>query len=227
MSPSEGPILVIAPHADDEVLGCGGLIAKRVAQGHTAHVVVCGMGWGGHRTTQADLPTRQAELQRGGAGARRRRRLEVLYPGLDMRLDTLPRVELVSRFDAVLAERPYAEIYLPCVSVNQDHRVVYEAMLSALRPTVVRPALRRVCAYEYALSGWPHATSDGGNYYVSITETLDAKLKALACYTSQLKPYPHPCSRGAVVALAHFRGLESGMIAAEMFYILREVEYAA
>jgi LmbE family N-acetylglucosaminyl deacetylase len=76
------------------------------------------------------------------------------------------------------------------------------------------------------MSGWPHATSDGGNYYVSITDTLDAKLKALACYPSQLKPYPHPCSRGAVVALAHYRGLESGMIAAEMFYILREVEYA-
>jgi LmbE family N-acetylglucosaminyl deacetylase len=225
LSPSEGPILVIAPHADDEVLGCGGLIAKRVAQGHAVHVVVCGMGWGDYRTTQADLPTRQAELS-AAAAVLGVATTQVLYPGGDMRLDTLPRVELVSRFDAVLAERPYAEIYLPCVSVNNDHRVVYEAMLSALRPTVVRPALRRVCAYEYALSGWPHATSDGGNYYVSIAETLDAKLKALACYASQLKPYPHPCSRGAVVALAHYRGLESGMIAAEMFYILREVEYA-
>lgn len=218
-------ILIIAPHADDEVLGCGGLIAKRVVQGYTAHVVVCGMGWGGWRTTQADLPTRQAELT-AAATVLGVATTQVLYPGLDMRLDTLPRVELVSRFDAVLTERPYAEIYIPCISVNHDHRVVYEAMLSALRPTVVRPALRRVCAYEYAMSGWPHATSDGGNYYVSITETLDAKLKALACYTSQLKPYPHPCSRGAVVALAHFRGMESGMIAAEMFYILREVEYA-
>jgi len=225
LSASDGPLLVIAPHADDEVLGCGGLIAKRVAQGREAHVVVCGMGWGGHRTTQADLPTRHAELAAAskvlGVAT-----IEVMFPGLDMRLDTLPRVELVSRFDAILAERPYAEIYLPCVSINQDHRVVHEAMLSALRPTVVRPALRRVCAYEYAMSGWPHATDDGGNYYVSITETLDAKLKALDCYTSQIKPYPHPCSRGAVVALAHYRGLESGMIAAEMFYILREIEYA-
>lgn len=217
-------ILIVAPHADDEVLGCGGLIAKRVAQGHAVHVVVGGLSWIG----RSDMPSeamRRAELVAAGQvlGVTT---TQVLYPGLDMRLDTLPRVELVSKLDAVLAARPYAEIYLPCVSVNYDHQIVHEAMLSALRPTVMRPTLRRVCAYEYAMSGWPHATSDGGNYYVSITDTLDAKLKALACYTSQLKPYPHPCSRGAVVALAHYRGLESGMIAAEMFYILREVEYA-
>lgn len=225
MSASNGPLLVIAPHADDEVLGCGGLIANRAAQGREVHVVVCGLSW----VARADMPsekTRRSELAAAGKtlGVTTTR---VLYPGLDMRLDTLPRVEVVSKFDALLAERPYTEIYLPCPSVNYDHVVVYESMLSALRPTIARPALRRVCAYEYALSGWPHATSDGGNYYVDIAATLETKLKALACYESQLKPYPHPCSTGAVSALAHFRGMECGMAAAEMFYILRELEHAA
>jgi LmbE family N-acetylglucosaminyl deacetylase len=220
-------ILVVAPHADDEVLGCGGLIAKRVAQGQEVQVVVCGLG-GLRQRGLAQMPTiaeRRDEFEAAGkvlgvAGT------SVLFAGQDMRLDTLPRLTLVSALDAVLDLRPYTEIYLPAPSVNHDHRVVYEAMLSALRPTVARPALLRIAAYEYAMSGWPHATSDGGNYYVSITETLAAKLKALECYPSQIRPYPHPCSRGAVVALAHYRGLESGMIAAEMFYILREIEYA-
>jgi N-acetylglucosamine malate deacetylase 1 len=221
-------VLVVAPHADDEVLGCGGLIAKRVAQGQEVQVVVCGIGGLRQRglTAMPTISERRDELEAAGqalgvAGT------SVLFCGQDMRLDTLPRLTLVSALDAVLDLRPYTEIYLPAPSVNHDHRVVHEAMLSALRPTVARPALRRICAYEYALSGWPHATGDGGNFYVDITATLAQKLTALACYQTQARPFPHPCSQGAVVALANYRGLECGLAVAEMFYILREVEDAA
>jgi N-acetylglucosamine malate deacetylase 1 len=225
-------ILVIAPHADDEVLGCGGLIAKRAAQGHDVYVVIIGLGGLKLKTTfqyaterdYTGVDSRRYEELKAATRVLGVRDMRVVYPLKEMRLDSVSAIELVTRFDDAVNEREYTEIYIPCPSVNHDHEIVYKAMLAALRPSIARPYLKRICAYEYALSSWPLPAVSGGNLYVDITCALHIKLQALACYASQKRPYPHPCDPAAVEALAHFRGMESGVNAAEMFYILRELE---
>lgn len=218
-------VLVVAPHADDEVLGCGGLIARRKEAGHRVDVVVLGLGGVPQRADgqPSDVAMRQDELHRAGLilGVDR---LTVLFPGLDMRMDTLPMLAVVTALDNVLDATRYDEVYLPYASSNQDHQVCYRAMLAALRPATGRSQPKLVAAYEYALIGWQPEAVPGGRLYVDISHVLDIKLAALDCYPSQLRPFPHPCSPEAVTTLARYRGLEAGLQAAELFYLLRRIE---
>ena len=59
--------------------------------------------------------------------------------------------------------------------------------------------------------------------YVDIAETLKDKLRAMSCYKSELKKYPHPRSLEGITVLAKKRGTESGLLAAEAFMIIREI----
>jgi LmbE family N-acetylglucosaminyl deacetylase len=206
-------MLVIAPHADDEVLGCGGLIAKRA---HAVTVAVVALGWPDQPN---DIALRADELKQAAAilGVTH---TKVLFPGTNMHLDTLPTIALVTAFDALLDEKRYDEVYLPYASTNNDHQIVYRTMLAALRPAARTP-YGLVAAYEYAQIGWQVDEVAGGRMYVDISATLGRKLLALEAYTSQLRSYPHPCSSQSVTTLAQWRGLTAGMTYAEMFYVLR------
>ena len=220
-------VLVIAPHADDETLGCGGLIARRAAAGAWVHVAVLGLAGVRARGDASGAPTqvevRGRELKRA-CDLLGVQQVTALYPEQAMRMDTVPLVEVVTALDGLLDEREYDEVYLPYASVNHDHQVAYRAMLAALRPALGRKPVPLVAAYEYAMIGWQPEAVPGGKWYVDIGETLDIKLAALQAYATQVRPYPHPCSPEAVLALARFRGMEAGVGAAELFYLLRKIE---
>jgi LmbE family N-acetylglucosaminyl deacetylase len=91
----------------------------------------------------------------------------------------------------------------------------------------VLPGLRRFAVFETPSStewAWP---LDGGafapNLYVDVTATLDVKLRAMACYSTELRDYPHPRSLRALRERAAFWGSHVGRGAAEPFQVLREV----
>jgi N-acetylglucosamine malate deacetylase 1 len=213
-------VLVIAPHADDEVLGCGGMILKHTS---ITHVVVLAVGGVQHRhlAEEATLDERTWELQQASSVLNVTH--QVLFPNYDMSLDRLPLREIVSKIDKVLDEDDYNEVYLPYASINHDHDITYRATLSALRMGARPHVPRLVAAYEYAMIAWQPTPIEGGRFYVDITDTLNDKLRALACYKSQLRCAPHPCSEEAVRTLAAMRGMEVGIHAAEMFYLLRMI----
>ena len=164
-------ILVIAPHADDEVLGCGGLIARRAAAGAWVHVAVLGLGGVKQRgtTIQSSLiVVRERELHRA-AEVLGVQKTTVLFEGRDMRMDTEPMLNVVTALDGLLDDMAYDEVYLPYASVNHDHQVTYRAMLAALRPATGRPAPPFVAAYEYALIGWQlEAVPAAGCTWISV-----------------------------------------------------------
>lgn len=212
-------LLMIAPHADDEVIGCGGAIAKAVSQGTRVDVVVMGLGGILHRSANEAVSNekRHAELAAsnkllGVTGCK------VLYPGREMRLHEIPLLELVTALDAVLDEG-YDEIYLPPADHNGDHRRTHEAALAALRPGARRlPDL--IAVYESVSSSWVAAAA-GGSMYIDISDHIGTKLEALRCYSSQLQEYPHPVSVEAVRRMAAFRAAEAGCDACEHFSLLR------
>jgi LmbE family N-acetylglucosaminyl deacetylase len=215
-------ILVVAPHADDEVIGCGGMLAAEAAAGTQIALVVMAMGGVKHchLDDAATIADRVAEMEAAarhlGIGSTR-----VLFPGKDMRLESVPMIELVTALDAVLAEG-CDECYFPEPSHNLDHRRTHEAVLAALRPAG-RQAPRLVATYEGTVVGWPSPAGPGGRLYVDVTTTLEAKVAALLAYRSQARTYPHPTSEEAVRRLAAMRGLECGLAAAERFHLLRMV----
>lgn len=217
-------ILVVSPHADDEVLGCGGMLLRRIAEGHSADVVVGSVSTvraGGEVKASAD--TRRQELaeaaRRLGVGEPR-----ILFEDYENRLDTLPILDIVSALDAVLSEGRYDQVFIPYPSHHQDHRILYEASFSALREKGDGHGPTLVAAYEYPYVGWTPVEFHGGPYYVDVSEQMDGKIHALEAYASQLRPPPHPTSVDAVRRLASMRGLECGRVYAELFYVLKMVD---
>lgn len=217
-------LLVLAPHADDEVLGCGGYILRRVSEGHTVDVVVASISTV-HQAgdvLKSSAETRKSEMVEAA------RRLgvsdtSVLFQGYENRLDTLPIVEIITALDGILGETPYDEVLLPYPSHHQDHRIMFDAALSALREKGAARSPSLIALYEYPYIGWSNGDVRGGKYYVDIGDRLDGKLHALAAYETQVCPAPHPTSLEAVRTLARMRGMECGREFAELFYVIKMV----
>jgi LmbE family N-acetylglucosaminyl deacetylase len=217
-------ILILAPHADDEVVGCGGMIARRAAEGYSIHVVVAAIGGLKHRhlNDTTSLEQRKQELAKA-ADILGVSKTTILYEGMDMRLDTVPQVDIVTKLDSILDQTYYEEVYFPFASHNHDHQELYRAAYAALRTTSGRRIPRLSALYEYAFFGWNPTEIRGGKLYIDITDHLEAKIKAFEIYASQLRAFPHPCSPQAISTLAATRGAECMCTAAELFYIQRMV----
>jgi len=195
-------ILVISPHADDEVIGCGGMIARACKYGINVTVVVMATGGVKHchlmEMTSTEIRTSELNLCAHRLGVSR---TQILFPGKDMSLHTIPSLELVSALDIVLDECEYDECYIPEPSHNSDHRITFESAMAALRPGARRHPLT-VATYESTTSGWWNkSVFGGGQLYVDITSTIENKFHAFEAYQSQIHSFPHPVSLGALKKL--------------------------
>jgi len=227
-------ILVIAPHADDEVLGCGGTILKAIAQGAEVYIMVVTVGdlvrvGDGDEKRTASERVVELEKVRAFLGATD---AEVVMTDEErhMRLDAIPRRDLtgILERDARLSLRnlkPHI-VFLPAPSYNQDHEAVCKAGLTACRPHDPKALLSppAVLLYEYPPNSWclPHERFLP-SLYVDITEHLEKKMEAYALYVSQVRAGLHQNSPQNVRDLAALRGKEIGVVAAEAFQTMRFV----
>ncbi len=215
-------ILVIAPHPDDEVLGCGGTIARRVKEGHEIHLCV---------VTKAYLPEwsresikeRKEEVYRVAESLGIRKVFFLDYP--TAKLDTVPQKELNSAIKKVVNEVEPDEVYLPHKGdLNRDHRSVFESALVAMRP--MQSSVKKILAYEtLSETEWGrHLDTFVPLVFVDITDTIDKKLEVMKLYKQEIRQLPHPRSLEIVKALARKRGSESGVHFAEAFSPVREIK---
>jgi LmbE family N-acetylglucosaminyl deacetylase len=218
---------VVAPHADDEVLGCGGLLAKLAAQRRATHILYVAVDGFHHYGIEGTttFPQRIAEIETVSEllGCT----YEICYPdkGLIEKLDTLPKLELVDLFEAAFNKHRPELLLLPCgVDYDQDHVVVFQTAFAAARPIAQvfgKWLVPHVFTYEMTKLNWaaeplprPVAYCDIGNY-------LSTKLDALRRYASQFRASPHIRSVESVTSLASIRGKEVGIAYAEAFGVLR------
>lgn len=227
-------VLVVAPHADDEVIGCGATMLKAAQQGAQVYVVVVSVGDlvrvgdGGDKRTASERVNELAEVSRflGVTDS------EVLMTDehSHMRLDAIPRRDLVALLerDSRLSLRNLKPdvVFLPLPSYNQDHEAVFRAGLTACRPhdPEALPVPPTVLLYEYPPNSWclPHERFVP-QLYVDVTEHIEEKLKAYNLYKSQSRAGLHQNSPANVRDLAMVRGKEVGVVAAEAFQVLRLV----
>jgi LmbE family N-acetylglucosaminyl deacetylase len=224
-------ILVVAPHPDDEVIGCGGTIIKAVKQGAEVHIMVVSVGDlvrvgdGGDMRTASE---RVLELERvrkylGAAGA------EVLMTDEErhMRLDAIPRRDLVALIErdcktSVRNLKPDI-VFVPAPSYNQDHEAVFRACITACRPHDPKALpVASVLLYEYPPNSWCLPQERFlPSLYVDVTDHLDRKIEAYKLYESQARAGLHQNSPDNVRDLALLRGKEIGVVAAEAFQTMR------
>lgn len=218
-------ILVVAAHSDDEALGCGGAIARHVAEGDSVHVVFLADGVRARKaadTEQELLRNSAAQNAASILGIESTRFLR--FP--DNRLDSLPLIDVVQQLEACIEELQPTVIYTHHGGdLNVDHRVAHEAVMTACRP-IPQCTVREIYAFE-VVSSTEWASSSHApfvpNVYVDISVYLSTKLKALDAYQLEMRESPHSRSKDHIVSLAKHRGSCVGVLAAEAFVLTRMI----
>lgn len=231
---AKAPVLVVVAHPDDEVLGCGGTIARHAAAGRPVHILILAEGATARDAMRRVGKARQAvaELRRAARAAARALGAEPpRFAGLpDNRMDTLALLDVVKPIEAAVERLRPAIVYTHHGGdLNVDHRIAHAAVLTACRP-LPGASVRRILAFETLSSSEWAATAQHQafqpSHFVDIEATLAAKARALECYVSEMRPFPHARSHEAVMALARWRGASVGLAAAEAFVVVRQVETA-
>ena len=218
-------VLVFAPHADDEVIGVGGTIAKRSAAGDDVYVcvVTCGMPplYSAERTKEVQRECREADKRLAV-----KETIFLDFPAV--LLETVPRHELNGKISEVIQRIAPDEVYIPHRGDMQlDHKMIVDACMVALRPKY-KHVIRRIYAYEtLSETGWdiPNTVNEFiPTVYENITDTLNDKLEAMKLFEVQLGEFPEARSIGAMEALARYRGAMVNCMAAEAFTLVREIK---
>jgi LmbE family N-acetylglucosaminyl deacetylase len=223
-------VLVIAAHPDDEVLGCGGTMARLAREGHAVHIAIMAEGITSRHAQRKDAdPGQLSRLhQQAHAAAARVGAREVrLFKLPDNRLDTVPLLDIVKVLEDLLQELQPEVIYTHHPGdLNIDHGVVHRAVLTATRP-LPGQSVREIYAFEVLSSTeWAFQRLEPvfrANVFVDVSATLEAKLASLACYEGEIRPFPHPRSPEALRANAARWGSVAGCEAAEAFELVRAV----
>ncbi len=224
LSESLGRVLVIAPHPDDEVLGCGGTMARLAAEGNEVHVLVVTEG------KPPRFPLEGVEQVR----AEMARAHELLGVAMTHQLD-LPAAELdtvpASKINAAVGEiveaiRPET-LLLPFLGdIHGDHQSVFTAAMVAARRRHANAPRQIYCYETLSETNWyapPTTPAFIPNTYVDIGATLSKKIQAFQAFESQVKPFPDERSVEAIEALARFRGATAYLRAAEAFVNIRQI----
>jgi N-acetylglucosamine malate deacetylase 1 len=218
-------VLVFAAHPDDEVLGMGGTIGVHVDRGDVVHVVCVTDGSSSQYPGDEALRTRKnAEAQRAATILGVDSYVHLDLP--DMKLDTVPHIELNGIIDAHVHEFAPAVVYTPQPDINLDHRALFDSVAVGVRPRADQ-IVRRVLTYAIPSSiEWTPAPTSSfrPNWFVDITGALDRKLEAFACFETEAREHPHPRSERALRALAEYFGSLVGVEHAEPFVLVRNLE---
>ncbi|MFC1630185.1 PIG-L deacetylase family protein [Patescibacteria group bacterium] len=220
-------ILVIAPHPDDEVLGCGGTIKKHINQGDEVSLCIVTKSYTPD-WSQEFIENRKKEINCSNEVLGIKQTYFLDLP--TVKLDTVPQKKLNDLISECVERVGPELLYIPFGGdINKDHRLVFEASLVVSRPKP-KHSIKKILSYEVLSEtewGSSQARKIGEIFiphiYIDISDVLEDKVKAMSCYKSELKEYPHPRSLEAITTLAKKRGSEAGLKAAEAFVLIREV----
>jgi LmbE family N-acetylglucosaminyl deacetylase len=218
-------VLVVAAHPDDEVLGCGGVMARHAAAGDRVSVAI---------VTRGDASLFPAEQV-----ARLRDELKKAHEKLGVeachfldfpapRLDVVAQHEVADALRQAIRTTDAEVVYAPHRGdAHRDHQLTFQAALVASRPVGDSPVRRLLCYETLSETEWGAPFAECAfqpNVYIDIRDHLQTKLEAMACYESQVCEEPHPRSLASIRRLAELRGNTVGRWAAEAFMLVRHIE---
>lgn len=222
-------ILVVAPHADDEVLGCGGTIAKHVRSGDNVYVAIMTNASVGapelFSAETVDSVRDEAIESHKILGIKETKFYELPAP----QLEQYPQYKIANVINSLIKEKNIHTMYIPHKGdLHLDHGAIYNACLVAARP-LPGQSVRHIYAYEtLSETEWGHPTVEAvfiPRYFNVLTdEDFALKIKAMECFESQLKAFPNSRSIEAINHLASLRGAYVGANKAESFDIIRSID---
>lgn len=224
-------VCVFAAHPDDEVLGCGGTIARHVKSGDQVSVVIFAEGITS-RDSKRDTEKRHEELYSLHQAVHAANKVlgvssVQIHSFPDNRMDSVELIEVVKLVESTVNEHQPEIIYTHHIGdLNIDHQIVHRAVITACRPQGNLNVESLLCFEVPSSTEWqiPNSSlSFTPNWWVNITDHLSTKLKALRCYETEMRTWPHPRSYQGVEHLAKWRGCSVGMDCAEAFILNRNI----
>jgi LmbE family N-acetylglucosaminyl deacetylase len=219
-------VLVVAAHADDEVLGCGGTIAKHVENGDSVYTIFLTDGVTSRTNIDGD-----SLMERKFAAEQARQILRIqenFYLDLpDNRLDSIPLIEVTQHIERIILEISPDTIYTHYHNdLNVDHRIAHQSVITACRP-IPGSSIREIYAFEVMSSTeWTNSLipNFSPNHYVDISNQIFKKIEALKAYKIEMREQPHSRSLEHIEYLARHRGFSVGVMAAEAFVTIRTIK---
>jgi len=225
-------ILVVAAHPDDEVLGCGGTIARLTSEGNCVYTLILGEGVTS-RDRKRDLAKREneiVELKKKAEDANKILGVKKVYTYdfPDNRFDTVSLLDIIKTIEKIKKDiKPDIVFTHHYGDLNIDHQITFKAVMTAFRPTKDE-SVKEIYSFEIPSSTEWNAPSSltyfMPDYFVDISKTIKLKVRAMKEYKCEIREYPHPRSIESIEIKAKQRGIQVGLEAAEAFEVLRLIK---
>ena len=218
-------VIVVAAHADDEALGCGGTIAKHISLGDDVSVIFMTRGVAS-REGLNEVDSEENKRKNAASSALRELGVDNFhqFDFPDNKMDSVALLDIVTALEDVFSLFKPTVVYTHYLhDLNVDHQVTNKAVMTVCRPQRWS-SVQRVLSFEVLSSSeWssPSTMTFRPQYIVDISDQWCKKLNALKCYELEMREFPHSRSFEAVEALAILRGATHGFKKAEAFFVER------
>ena len=216
-------LLIVVAHPDDEVLGCFGTVAKLIQQGYEAYTLILSKG----KTSRGEGEKAIKELEKEIKKANKLIGIKQVF------IENLPdnSFDSISLLEIVKVVEKYSHMIKPHTifthykeDLNIDHRLTYQAVITATRP-MLGEHVKEIYSFEILSSTeWNYPLSFDPDTYWDINDTLKDKIKAMKCYKSELREFPHPRSLKGIKLNAKYWGMRTGKKATEAFKSVRIIK---
>jgi LmbE family N-acetylglucosaminyl deacetylase len=219
-------VLVVVAHPDDEVLGCGGTIAKHIETGDDVSIVFMTNGESSRNDSLLEsissrsYSCKQALKELGVNKV-------INYDFLDNQMDSVSLLAVAKSVEEAIDKHQPSIVYTHfSEDLNVDHRITHQAVMIACRPQSWSPVKEVYCFEVLSATEWnSHSKSKfNPNKFIDISKFWDCKVNAMKKYSNELRPFPHSRSIETIEALSVYRGATVGLRKAEAFQIERIIE---
>ncbi|MBX1886705.1 PIG-L deacetylase family protein [Campylobacter peloridis] len=218
-------ILIIAAHPDDEVLGCFGTTARLIKEGYEAYTLI--LGEGKTSRNENNLEEQKNILENELIMANNTIGIKKVFREYfsDNSFDDTNLLKIVKTIENVKNEIKPNIIFTHYENdLNIDHQITYKAVITATR-SLSNESVKEIYSFEILSSTeWSYPLSFQPNVFFDISSTLDLKLKAMKCYKSELKDFPHPRSLEGIKLNAKYNGMRIGLKYAEVFKCIKIIK---
>ena len=215
-------ILILSPHADDEILGCGGLISKFSKLNYEINVLIMTNANKGapeiFKSKEIKMLRKEAKIANNFIGSKR-----LFFENLPaINLNNYPVYKISMIINKYIKDINPEIILIPSANdIHDDHKIIFKAAKVSMRPNK-KSNLKKILSYEVlSETEWNEdGKSFNPNYFVCLTKSdINNKVKAFLKYKSQVKKFPHPRSKEAILSLSRVRGSQVFTEYAEAFRV--------
>ena len=215
-------VLILSPHADDEILGCGGFISKFSKQNYHINVLILTNANEGapeiYLPEEIKRVRNEAKIANNFIGTKK-----LFFENLPaINLNNYPIYKISNTINKYIVNINPEIILIPSANdIHDDHKIIFKAAKVSMRPNK-KSNLKKILSYEVlSETEWnENGKLFNPNYFVVLNKVdIKNKVKAFLKYKSQVKKFPHPRSKEAIINLSRVRGSQAFEEFAEAYRI--------